>query len=214
MPSVDDLKPNADARYVMIRREQPGTQRISVTSANLEEAWRNRATDANPLLEPRDQIFVFDSESGRSQYLDPVLQELKLQSNSEQPSQVVRVAGSVRAEGEFPLEPGMTVSDLIRAGGGLDEQAFEREAELARYEVRDGQTRRTDVIKVDLARALAGDAAADILLAPFDLLVIKRVVGMDRAGGRQDRGRGEVPRGISRSSGAKRCARSSSGQVA
>ncbi len=39
----------------------------------------------------------------------------------------------------------MTVSDLIRAGGGLDEQAFERDAELARYEVRDGQTRRTDV---------------------------------------------------------------------
>ena len=69
----------------------------------------------------------------------------------------------------------MTVSDLIRAGGGLDEQAFERDAELARYEVRDGQTRRTDVIKVDLARALAGDVASDIPLAPFDLLVIKRV---------------------------------------
>ena len=175
LPSVDDLKPNADARYVMIRREQPGTQRISVTSANLEDAWRNRTSDVNPLLEPRDQIFVFDVESGRSQYLDPVLQELKLQSNSEQPSQIVRIAGSVRAEGEFPLEPGMTVSDLIRAGGGLDEQAFERDAELARYEVRDGQTRRTDVIKVDLARALAGDTAADIPLAPFDLLVIKRV---------------------------------------
>jgi polysaccharide biosynthesis/export protein len=175
LPSVDDLKPNADARYVMIRREQPGTQRISVTSANLEEAWRERMTEANPLLEPRDQIFVFDSESGRSQYLDPVLQELKLQSNREQPSQIVRVAGSVRAEGEFPLEPGMTVSDLIRAGGGLDEQAFERDAELARYEVRDGQTRRTDVVKVDLARALAGDVASDLALAPFDLLVVKRV---------------------------------------
>ena len=104
-----------------------------------------------------------------------MLQELKLQSNSKQPSQIVRVSGRVRAEGEFPLEPGMTVSDLVRAGGGLDEQAFGGDAELARYEVRDGQTRRTEVIKVDLARALAGDAAADIPLAPFDLLVIKQV---------------------------------------
>jgi polysaccharide export outer membrane protein len=175
IPSVDDLKPGADARYVMIRREEPGSQRISVTSANLEEAWRARTTDANPLLEPRDQVFVFDAESGRSQYLDPVLQELKLQSSSFHPSQIVRVSGRVRAEGEFPLEPGMTVSDLVRAGGGLDEQAFGGDAELARYEVRDGQTRRTEVIKVDLDRALAGDAAADILLAPFDLLVVKRV---------------------------------------
>ena len=175
IPSVDDLKPSADAHYVMIRREEPGSQRISVISANLEEAWRARTTDANPLLEPRDQVFVFDSESGRSQYLDPVLQELKLQSSSVQPSQIVRVSGRVRAEGEFPLEPGMTVSDLVRAGGGLDEQAFGGDAELARYEVRDGQTRRTEVIKVDLDRALAGDAAADLLLAPFDLLVVKRV---------------------------------------
>ena len=175
IPSVDDLKPSADARYVMIRREQPGSQRISVISANLEEAWRSRTGDANPLLQPRDQVFVFDVESGRAQYLDPVLQELKLQSNSTQPSQIVRVSGRVRAEGEFPLEPGMTVSDLVRAGGGLDEQAFGGEAELARYEVRDGQTRRTEVIKVDLNRALAGDPAADILLAPFDLLVVKQV---------------------------------------
>ncbi|MBP6106647.1 MAG: SLBB domain-containing protein [Steroidobacteraceae bacterium] len=175
IPSVDDLKPGADARYVMIRREQPGSQRISVISADLEEAWRARTTDSNPLLEPRDQIFVFDAESGRSQYLDPVLQELKLQSSSAQPSQIVRVSGRVRAEGEFPLEPGMTVSDLVRAGGGLDEQAFGGEAELARYEVLDGQTRRTEVIKVDLNRALAGDPAADLLLAPFDLLVVKQV---------------------------------------
>jgi protein involved in polysaccharide export with SLBB domain len=175
IPAVDDLKPGADARYVMIRREQPGSQRISVVSANLEDAWRSRTTDANPLLQPRDQVFVFDTESGRSQYLDPVLQELKLQSSSTQPSQIVRATGRVRAQGEFPLEPGMTVSDLVRAGGGLDEQAFGGEAELARYEVRDGETRRTEVIKVDLNRALAGDPAADIVLAPFDLLVVKQV---------------------------------------
>jgi protein involved in polysaccharide export with SLBB domain len=175
IPSVDDLKPNADARYVMIRREKPGSQRISVISADLEDAWGSRTTASNPLLEPRDQIFVFDTESGRSQYLDPVLQELKLQSNSAEPSRIVRVAGRVRAEGEYPLEPGMTISDLVRAGGGLDEEAFSGDAELARYEVRDGQTRRTEVIKVDLARAVTGDSAADILLAPFDLLVIKQV---------------------------------------
>jgi protein involved in polysaccharide export with SLBB domain len=118
---------------------------------------------------------VFDLESGRKQYLDPILEELKLQAVITEPSRVVRVSGRVRAEGEYPLETGMTVSDLVRAGGGLAEQALAGEAELARYEVRDGQTRKTSVMKIDLTRALAGDAAADLRLLPYDTLVIKQV---------------------------------------
>ena len=69
----------------------------------------------------------------------------------------------------------MTVSDLIRAGGGLSEEAYGGEADLARYEVRDGQTRKTDVVKVDLSRALARDPTADQVLAPFDFLVVKEI---------------------------------------
>jgi protein involved in polysaccharide export with SLBB domain len=175
LPSPEDLKPNADAQYVLIRREAPETRRVSVISADLEAAWRARSSNANPLLEPRDQVIVFDSESGRAQYLDPILQELKLQSTSAEPTQIVRISGRVRAEGEYPLEPGMTVSDLVRAGGGLDERAYAEEAELARYEVRDGQTRRTEVLKLDIGRALAGDSTADLLLAPFDHVVIKQI---------------------------------------
>jgi protein involved in polysaccharide export with SLBB domain len=69
----------------------------------------------------------------------------------------------------------MTVSDLIRAGGGLSEEAYGGEADLARYEVRDGQSRKTDVVKIDLSRALAGELSADLVLAPFDFLVIKEI---------------------------------------
>ena len=175
LPSIDELKPNADLHYVLIRREQPGTRRVQAVSADLEQAWRAPMTAANPTLAPRDQLFVFDMETGRQQYLNPILEELKLQAVRTEPSQVVRVAGRVRAVGEYPLEPGMTISDLIRAGGGLAEQALGGEAELARYEVSDGQTRKTEVIKVDLARVLAGDATADLRLAPFDTLVVKEV---------------------------------------
>jgi protein involved in polysaccharide export with SLBB domain len=175
LPSIDELKPNADLHYVLIRREEPGSRRTSAASADLDQAWRAPASDANPLLAPRDQVIVFDLESGRKQYLDPILEELKLQAVITEPSRVVRVSGRVRAEGEYPLETGMTVSDLVRAGGGLAEQALAGEAELARYEVRDGQTRKTSVMKIDLTRALAGDAAADLRLLPYDTLVIKQV---------------------------------------
>jgi protein involved in polysaccharide export with SLBB domain len=169
------LKPNADQRYVLIRREESSTRRVSVLSADLSEAWRAPTTDANPRLAPRDQIYVFDLETGRRAILDPIVQELQLQAVSDEPSQVVRVSGRVRVPGEYPLEPGMTVSDLIRAGGGLSEEAYGGEADLARYEVRDGQTRNTDVVKVDLRRALARDPTADQVLAPFDFLVVKEI---------------------------------------
>jgi len=173
--SVAELKPNADRRYVLIRREHVGTRRIEVVSADLAAAWQAPQSDADPLLAPRDRIAVFDLEAGRQAMLDPILDELRLQSVSGEPSQIVRVSGRVNAPGEYPLEPGMTVTDLVRAGGGLAEDAYGAEADLARYEVRDGQTRRTAVLKVDLSRAIAGDAAANLTLAPFDFLVVKEI---------------------------------------
>jgi polysaccharide export outer membrane protein len=175
LPSVDELKPYADTHYVLIRRETADSRRIESVSADLAKAWLAPGTAANPPLAPRDQIFVFDLESGRQQHLKPVIDELKLQAVSSEPSRIVRVAGRVRAEGEYPLDPGMRVSDLIRAGGGLAEQAFEGDAEIARYQIRDGQTRQTDVRKVNLALALAGDPSADLLLEPFDTLVVKEI---------------------------------------
>ena len=175
IPSADELKPNADHRYVLIRREMPGTRRVQAISADLDAAWRAPTSGANPRLAPRDRIYVFDLENGRRAILDPILQELRLQAVSAEPSQIVRVSGRVRVPGEYPLEVGMTVSDLIRAGGGLSEEAYGGEADLARYEVRDGQSRKTDVVKIDLSRALAGELSADLLLAPFDFLVIKEI---------------------------------------
>ncbi|HWJ06048.1 MAG TPA: SLBB domain-containing protein, partial [Steroidobacteraceae bacterium] len=175
LPSVAELKPNADLHYVLIRRERGDSRRIEAVSADLAEALRAPGSEADPVLSPRDRIFVFDLETGRKQYLDPIIEELKLQAVSTEPSRLVRVAGRVRAEGEYPLEPGMRVSDLIRAGGGLAEEAFGGEAELARYKVQSGQTRRTDIGTIDLAHALSGDPAADLLLEPFDTLVIKQI---------------------------------------
>jgi protein involved in polysaccharide export with SLBB domain len=69
----------------------------------------------------------------------------------------------------------MTVSDLVRAGGGLAEEAYGGAADLARYEVHDGQTRKSEVLNVDLQRAMAHEAAADLALKPFDFLVVKAI---------------------------------------
>ena len=173
--SIDDLRPNADIHYVLIRRETPADRRISVVSADLAVALFAPHSKADPELMPRDRISVFDLASGRSHIIQPVLDELRLQSTSQQPTEVVRVDGRVRVPGEYPLEPGMTVADLIRAGGGLTDAAYGAHAELTRYRVTNGETRRTDLIDIDLAAALHPGSAANLVLEPFDNLSIKEV---------------------------------------
>ena len=123
---------------------------------------------------PRDQIIVFDLASGRDRVIQPLLKELRLQGTAGQPTATVHVEGQVKVAGEYPLEPGMTVSDLIRAGGGAADSAYGGEAELARYSVTGG-SRHTELIDVDLTAALRGDPAANLRLEAFDTLTVKQV---------------------------------------
>jgi protein involved in polysaccharide export with SLBB domain len=67
----------------------------------------------------------------------------------------------------------MHVSDLIRAGGSLEDSAYGGEAELTRYEVISGNARQTDLIPINLAAVRRGDAGADVQLKPYDVLLIK-----------------------------------------
>lgn len=173
--SVDDLKPSADLHYVLIRREQPPDRRIVVLSADLAAALAAPGSKADVTLMPRDQITVFDLSSSRDRILQPILDELRAESTEQQPAQVVTVDGRVNVPGQYPLEPGMRVADLIRAGGGLADAAYAGRAELARYIVVPGGTRRTELASIDLAGALSGNPADNIQLEPYDVLSVKEV---------------------------------------
>ncbi len=173
--SVDELRPNADLHYLLIRREMPPDRRVSVLSVDLTAALAAPRSQADPELMPRDRITVFDLASGRDQVIQPVLNELRLQGSADQPSQVVQVDGHVRVPGTYPLESGMTLSDLVRAGGGTADEAYGGKAELVRYRVVNGDVRRTELVNIDLAAALRGDATANLRLQPFDTLSVREV---------------------------------------
>jgi polysaccharide biosynthesis/export protein len=173
--SIDDLRPDADIHYLLIRRELPPDRHITAVSADLSAALATPGSQADLELLPRDRITVFDLASGRDHTIQPLMDELRVQGNLERPTQVVHVDGRVRVPGDYPLETGMMLTDLLRAGGGLAVAAYTSKAELTRYEVVNGETRRTQLIEVDLAAALRGDTAANIALRPFDNLSIKEV---------------------------------------
>ncbi|MBV8852409.1 MAG: SLBB domain-containing protein [Sinobacteraceae bacterium] len=173
--SVDDLQPNADQHYVLIRRELPPNRRITVLSADLDAALHAPGSAADVMLMPRDRITVFDLSSTRDHVIQPLMDELRVQSSLRQPTQAVHIDGRVKVPGDYPLETDMRVSDLIRAGGGLADAAYGNKAELTRYEVAKGETRHTQLINIDLDAALRGDAVANVKLQPYDNLSVKEV---------------------------------------
>src|SRR6266481_5378694 len=173
LPSFDELRPNADRHYIMVRREIPPEEKVEVISADLERALGARGSAADPELRPRDQILVFNLSASRERVVAPVIRDLELQGTPDQPAQIVSISGKVNAPGRYPLEPGMHVADLIRAGGSLEDSSFGGEAELTRYEIVNGNARQTDLIPINLAAVRRGDAGADVQLKPYDVLLIK-----------------------------------------
>jgi protein involved in polysaccharide export with SLBB domain len=159
----------------MIRREVPPDEKIAVGSADLTRALRAKGSADDPELRPRDKIYVFDLSADRERILAPLIRELELQATPEAPEQVVSVDGRVKSPGHYPLESAMHVSDLIRAGGSLEDAAFRGEAEITRYDVVDGEARKTELIPVNLAAIRRGDAGADVVLKPYDILVVKPI---------------------------------------
>jgi polysaccharide export outer membrane protein len=175
VPAPELVKPMSDLNYVLIRREVAPNVDIEALSSDLEAAWRQPNGSANVALRARDTVHVFHLETGRQEVLAPLMEELRGQAASHEMMPLVRVGGQVRAPGEYPLEPGMRISDLLRAGGGLTEAAYAIDAELTRYSVVNGEYQETEFVTVDLARLIGGDAAADVAIGPYDTLNIKEV---------------------------------------
>ena len=66
LPSLEDLGPKADPSYVLIRRETPNSLKIEVLSADLATAQGAPGTDADILLQARDQVRIFSCEANRN----------------------------------------------------------------------------------------------------------------------------------------------------
>ncbi len=175
LTSFEEVRPEADLHYIMIRRVAPPELKTQVISADLKRALAAPHSAADPELRPRDEIIVFNLSTNRARILDPILHDLELQATPDEPKQVVTVGGRVKEPGDYPLEPAMHVSDLIRAGGSLDDSAYRGQAELTRYAVVNGDARRTDLITLDLSAIRRGDPGADVELRPYDSLVIKPI---------------------------------------
>ena len=177
--STEELKPGVDTDYVLVRREGKRGEPLEALSSSLTAALKEPGGDDDLPLESGDTVNVFSLALGRQRVVGPLLEELELQSSIDSPVQQVEVSGNVRAPGIYPLEARMRISDLIRAGGDLSENAYALEAELTRYFVLPAGGRESHVVKVDLDGIRRGDVNADLELDEHDYLIINRIPEWD-----------------------------------
>lgn len=181
LPSIaSHLRFNADLNYALIVSIKNERLDIEVNSFDLGIAISNPGSEFDPQLSPRDEILIFelpevdsgetDFESSladisnddtsmqanlsadRQELLAPVIAKLRLQARENEPVQIIFIRGAVKVEGEYPLRSGDTVSELIRAAGGLTENAYLNEAELQRVAVDSAGYADIQITNIDLSK--------------------------------------------------------------
>lgn len=85
----------------------------------------------------------------------------------------VTVSGEVQRPGRYPLTRNETVSDLVKEAGNLKRVAYTKKAEIRRIRVEADQWKPYSLY-IDLEAAMKGNGQHNLLLAPFDELVVKK----------------------------------------
>lgn len=144
-----DMLPEPYFAYAEIVRAAPPVFRPQVLSFNLGEALAGD-TASNIELQPFDTVRIY----GRFDFED---------------APKVVVTGEVREPGEHRISGDMSLRDAVFAAGGVTPNALLADAQIFRQS--DG---RTQILSVDLKRALEGDANNNIALLPRDRVLIHK----------------------------------------
>lgn len=153
-------------------------QRID-SAETFDDQW-DKAANNNRLARPQEQessLRLRDLEKkeeqqeidfdSRENLLEPVIKRLMHQSSFDNQVQIVEIRGAVRYPGIYPLAKGSTIQDLIVAGGGLRESAYQFTAELSRVNAQQGKFE-IDHQSLDLAQILAGHRQFNLALQSKD----------------------------------------------
>lgn len=173
--AAQDVLPETDLDYALIRRENPRNHRIETLTLRLGTALNQPSSVDNLRMQPRDELYIFTRGIDRQDQLGPILSELQAQAVHDAEAPIAEIAGAVRKPGRYPISSGMKISDLVQIAGGLAESAYTLGAELNRYRIVDGKLREVDHANFVLADALAGKPDVNVPLLPHDRLVVKPV---------------------------------------
>jgi protein involved in polysaccharide export with SLBB domain len=143
-------------RYALLRRLQGPQKNQRLIPINLDDAMADATNqNINLVLSPGDDLTIFSESQIRD-------------------LPTVQVQGEVRNPGYYVLDHQMRVSDLVYMAGGLKDDAYQEQAELARTQVINGTNTSHSYMDIDLRSALAGSDAQNPVLASNDQLFVRK----------------------------------------
>ena len=171
--NIGGLKAGIDLDYALLARTDLTTDQLYFVQINIRKALRTRGGDHNPVLQPKDKIYLFDNQIDRSALIKTPMERIKRETRFGGLAPVVQVSGAVFHPGAYPMIPGMRVEDLIKAAGGMKEEAYGIAASLSRQVLLDNEFSRTDSLSISLTRKDHLLETTDLILHPKDHLVLR-----------------------------------------
>jgi protein involved in polysaccharide export with SLBB domain len=154
--SAEGVAPHTFFKYALVRRKEGKARTVRLVAVDLGDALSDQVSSPGDIaLQQEDDLTVY-SES-QMKYLP-----------------TVEVMGEVRNPGYYVLSQGMHVSDLLYLAGGLKDDAYQKQAELARTEVVNGSHTSHTFIDVDLRSALSGIDEHNPVLEANDQLFVRK----------------------------------------
>ncbi len=167
---VFELKPGENLRALLQMTGGPSAE-ADLARAQIDRVVPPALRDS---LRGQDRVAVdvslADAAAGRGPDV-PLCDadELRAFAIGEARRNTVTIAGaSVLKPGVYEFRPGMRLHELVELAGGLKPEAYLGRAQITRTAL----DRTRSVLRLDLARALAGSAADDVALEPLDELSV------------------------------------------
>jgi len=140
-------------------RTNSATKKVDILTFNVARAMADDPTQ-NLQLQDLDKVIIHSIYDYNQKY-------------------TVTINGVVNNPGEYPFADKMTVKDLVEVAGSPKDNAFLDEAELVRYNIIDGKSVETTILKFNLNKALAEDPDHNLKLSPLDVITVKQVAEWD-----------------------------------
>ncbi|NJL74854.1 MAG: hypothetical protein HC892_07320 [Saprospiraceae bacterium] len=140
----------------LFRKNPENPQDIIYERINVREAADGTNEVSNILLQPDDRVLVLSNTTFSDQF-------------------TVAVQGEVRTPGDFQFDESLTLRDVLTLAGGLKLEAASNQIEVFRLVIQNNQPTQTIVAQVEVDKELNLVSGGDFQLAPFDLVVVRRV---------------------------------------
>ncbi len=155
IPSKEDLLPDTYLDYAVLKRQVGPDNHWEYRTFNLSKVLESPGSAEDLVLKPKDTVQIYNKWEIMNK-------------------KWVTINGAVNKPGRYEYLPHMRVADLVALAGGLKRFAYQKEAEVVR-QVPTPKGTKTEVIRINLARALAKDPQANILLKEEDVLLVRSV---------------------------------------